>query len=136
VDNRQEEAVTNNIVQSRAFTYPMQPKPTMRPIICESRKGMLNKKGTIAMARGAAPDSATSQFFFNVENNPSLDYMEIADKWDPQKIETKEGYCAFGRVLRGMKVVEQMLNVKTRKQGMMDDVPVTPIYITKAYRAK
>ena len=128
--------LTINIVQGGGFTYPLKPKSTMRPIICESQKAMNNKKGTIAMARGADPDSATSQFFFNVEDNPVLDYSREPERWDPEKFDVIMGYCAFGKVLRGMDVVEKMLHVKTTRKGIMEDVPVTPIYITKAYRAK
>ena len=97
---------------------------------------MLNEKGTIAMARGADPNSATSQFFFNVEDNPMLDYSREPEQWDPEKFNVIMGYCAFGKVLRGMDVVEKMLHVKTTRMGIMEDVPATPIYITKAYRAQ
>ncbi|MBI9081319.1 MAG: peptidylprolyl isomerase [Pseudodesulfovibrio sp.] len=128
--------LTVNIIQGGGFTYPLRPKSTMPPIICESKKALLNKKGTIAMARGAEPDSATSQFFFNVEDNPSLNYTTVKDKWDEKKFETRMGYCAFGRVLRGMDVVEKIQKVKTTRMGVLDDVPAKPIYITKAYRAK
>jgi peptidyl-prolyl cis-trans isomerase A (cyclophilin A)/peptidyl-prolyl cis-trans isomerase B (cyclophilin B) len=128
--------LTINIVQGGGFLYPMKSKRTMPPIPCESRKAMLNKKGTIAMARGAEPDSATSQFFFNAEDNPSLDFKRIQDAWDDEKFDIKMGYCAFGKILRGMDVVEKMLKVKTTRMGIFDDVPAKPVYITKAYRAK
>jgi len=128
--------LTINIVQGGGFLYPLKAKRTMPPIPCESRKALLNEKGTIAMARGANPDSATSQFFFNVEDNPSLDYKRIQDAWDDDKYDVKTGYCAFGKVLRGMDVVEKIQKVKTTRMGVLDDVPAKPIYITKAYRAK
>ncbi len=131
-----EDNLAINIVQGGGFNYPLRPKRTMAPIISESKKAMLNKKGTISMARGNDPNSATSQFFFNAEDNPSLDYMRVPDQWDEQKFETRVGYCAFGKVLRGMDVVEKMLNVKTTRMGVLNDVPAKPIYITRAYRAK
>lgn len=96
------------------------------------------------MARGNDPDSAQCEFFFNVEDNPGLDPMVIKKpEWerlkDPEQNEIKTirpGYCAFAKVLRGMDVVDKMLNVKTERMGRMLNVPVNPIFIKRMYRAK
>lgn len=124
-----------NIVQGGGYTYPLKRKNTAAPIVCESPTGLLNKKGTIAMARTDNPNSATSEFFFNAEDNPIFDYVG-GENWREEISSVNMGYCAFGRVIRGMDVVEKILAAKTTKIGRMDDVPVKPIYITKAYVAK
>jgi len=129
---------TINIVQGGGYTYPLSMKNTLAPIKSESRKGLSNEKGTIAMARSTDPHSATSQFFINVEDNPVLNYSTTKQIYsqDPEKEVVNAGYCAFGKVLRGMNVVEEILKVKTVRKGDMEDVPAKPIYITKAYRAQ
>lgn len=124
-----------NVVQGGGFDYPLRRKRPAAPIVCESPSGLLNKKGTIAMARSANPDSATSEFFFNVTDNQALDYKGGAS-WGKAAPPDKMGYCAFGRVIRGMDVVEKILKVETGRVGRMDDVPVKPVYMTKVYRAK
>jgi len=115
---------TMNIVQGGGYIYPVKRKPTLFP--------------PIAMARTTDPDSATSQFFFNAEDNPVLDYKHSSSQTGAGKFNssTELGYCAFGKVLRGMDVVEKILGVKTASLGRMGDVPVKPVYLKKAYRAK
>ena len=85
-------------------------------------KGVLmavqNVRGTIAMARTSDPNSATSQFFINLVDNPTL---------DPSP--TSMGYAVFGTVIDGMDVVDAIANVTTSEQNGMDDVPVTPVII-------
>jgi len=130
---------TMNIVQGGGYIYPVKRKPTLfPPIKNEAGTARLNKKGTIAMARTTDPDSATSQFFFNAEDNPVLDYKHSSSQTGAGKFNssTELGYCAFGKVLRGMDVVEKILGVKTASLGRMGDVPVKPVYLKKAYRAK
>lgn len=96
----------------------LQPKPTHDPIVNEADNGLKNERGTIAMARTNEVDSATSQFFINVEVNGSLDHVSKDDsrKW---------GYAVFGRVVDGMDVVDDIRFVKTGPQ----DVPVEPVII-------
>ncbi|OZB67910.1 MAG: peptidylprolyl isomerase [Thiomonas sp. 14-64-326] len=84
-------------------------------------------KGTIfhrviAMARTSDPNSATSQFFVNVVDNPSLDYPK-PDGY---------GYAVFGKVISGMNVIEKIVAVPTKSEGMFQDVPVKPIVIEDA----
>ncbi|WP_319582368.1 peptidylprolyl isomerase [uncultured Pseudodesulfovibrio sp.] len=127
------------IVQGGGYTFPINLKRTLYPPIHnEAASAMLNLKGTIAMARASAPDSATSQFFFNVIDNPNFDYhqsssMTGAGSYSQQ---TSVGYCAFGKVIRGMEVVEKISQVKTARAGLMEDVPVNPVFIKKAYVAQ
>lgn len=109
------------MIQGGGFTPAMQEKDTLAPIVNEAGNGLNNDVGTIAMARTSDPDSATSQFFINLENNQFLNYQGD----DPQLI----GYCVFGRVLKGMDVVRQIAAMPTGNVGPHSDVPRTPILI-------
>jgi len=112
------------IVQGGGFEYPMKRKRTYAPIKNEALNAKSNDEGTVAMARSTAPDSATCQFFFNVQDNPVFNYKGPSDP----------GYAVFGKVIRGMNVVKDIAKVKTGKKGMYQDVPREPVYIKKAYR--
>ena len=94
------------------------PKPTRDPIVNEADNGLKNLRGTVAMARTNEVNSATSQFFINVEMNGSLDHTGTEDSrsW---------GYAVFGRVIDGMDVVDDIRFVETGPQ----DVPVEPVII-------
>ena len=105
------------MIQGGGFTTDMRQKPTNAPIPLESRNGLSNKRGTIAMARTSDPNSATAQFFINVKDNAFLDQPNAGDG---------EGYAVFGQVIKGMDVVDKIKQVATVKPG---DVPVTPIVI-------
>ena len=144
-EKRKQQAI--NIVQGGGYVYPLRRKaPLWGPIPNEGAIGLKNLRGTVAMARGSAPDSAQCEFFFNVLNNPGLNPMvikkkawEIAAESDRDKSDVKTvraGYCAFAKVIRGMDVVDKMLEVKTERRGRMQDVPVEPIFIKRMYRAK
>jgi cyclophilin family peptidyl-prolyl cis-trans isomerase len=76
------------------------------------------------MARTNDPHSATSQFFINNKDNPSLDYVN----------ESRPGYCVFGKVIAGQEVVDKISKVETGMKNGMRDVPVEVIVITKASR--
>ena len=110
------------MVQGGGFTADMQKKPTRAPIPLESQNGLRNLKGTIAMARTSDPNSATSQFFVNVVDNASLDYPK-PDGY---------GYAVFGKVISGMNVIEKIVAVPTKNEGMFQNVPVKPIVIEDA----
>lgn len=114
------------IVQGGGYTANMQRKRTHAPIVNESSKAMINKKGTIAMARMGDPNSATAQFFINVMDNTAFDY----------KADSNPGYCAFGRVIRGMDVVQKINEVDVGRNGPFVDIPKTQVIIKKMYRAK
>jgi len=96
----------------------MVPKPTRDPIVNEADNGLKNERGTVAMARTNEVNSATSQFFINVELNGSLDHTgtENSRSW---------GYAVFGRVIDGMDVVDEIRFVETGPR----DVPVEPVII-------
>ncbi|MDD3312100.1 peptidylprolyl isomerase [Pseudodesulfovibrio sp.] len=136
-----------NIVQGGGYIYPLERKqPTWGPIRNEGGAGLLNERGTIAMARSSNPDSAQAEFFFNVQDNPGLNAIVVnRPDWeiaaDPKGKENnvrsvRQGYCPFGRVIRGMDVVDKMLDVKTTRMGQFQDVPAQPIFIKRMYRAQ
>jgi cyclophilin family peptidyl-prolyl cis-trans isomerase len=100
-------------------------QPTNPPIKNESEKTPSNKRGTIAMARTSAPNSATAQFFINVVDNPFLDYPNNGG-----------GYATFGKVVKGIEVVEKMRVVKTSSKNGMADVPTQTITIKSISRSK
>ena len=106
------------MIQGGGFTEDLSRKPTRAPIRNEAKETLPNLRGTIAMARTSAPDSATSQFFINLSDNGFLN----AGVRGP-------GYAVFGKVTQGMGVVDAIAGKPTtRKQGMAD-VPVEPVII-------
>ncbi len=107
------------MIQGGGFTTEFQPKPTDAPIKNEAGNGLKNDRGTIAMARTGAPDSATSQFFINVVDNAAL------NRPSPDGF----GYAVFGKVIEGMDVVDKIKSVKTGMKMGMGDVPETPVVI-------
>lgn len=110
------------MIQGGGFTPDMQQKPTLSPIPLESRNGLTNARGTVAMARTMVPDSATAQFFINVVDNPFLDAANSRDG---------HGYAVFGRVLSGMEVVDKIRAVPTGNRGGHQNVPSEPVTIRK-----
>ena len=107
------------MIQGGGFDKEMKEKPTGAPLINEGKNGLKNLRGTIAMARRADPNSATAQFFINHKDNPSLDY--------PQP--DGAGYAVFGKVTKGIEVVDKIAQVPTGNWGMHQNVPVTPVVI-------
>ncbi|MCI5991925.1 MAG: peptidylprolyl isomerase, partial [Sutterella sp.] len=108
------------MIQGGGFTSDMAQKKTAAKIVNEARGTESNRRGTVAMARTSEPHSATSQFFINTSNNDFLDADKSRDGW---------GYAVFGRVTRGMDVVDKISLVRTGKRGFYSDVPVTPVLI-------
>jgi peptidyl-prolyl cis-trans isomerase A (cyclophilin A) len=115
--------IADFMIQGGGFTADLSRKPTLAPIALESRNGLSNRRGTVAMARTSVPDSATSQFFINVADNSRLDAANSPDG---------HGYAVFGRVVAGMDVVDRIRNTPTTTRAGMDDVPVTAVIIKKA----
>lgn len=109
------------MIQGGGFTANMKEKETREPIVNEANNGLLNEPGTLAMARTQDPDSATAQFFINLENNQFLNYQGP----EPDLI----GYCVFGRVLKGMDVVREIATTPTGFKGSYSDVPKTTVLI-------
>ena len=110
------------MIQGGGFTKDMAQKQTDAPIQNEASNGLKNEKYTIAMARTSIPDSATSQFFINVNNNNFLDYPG----------QDGAGYCVFGKVIEGQDVVDKIAKVTTGSSGMHQDVPNEPVIIEEA----
>jgi len=111
------------MIQGGGMDAAMHEKATGAPIKLESKNGLSNTVGTIAMARTNIPDSATAQFFINVVDNSSrLDYPHPDGN----------GYAVFGKVVAGMEVVEKIKAVRTSTVGPHENVPVQSIVIERA----
>ena len=115
--------IKNFMIQGGGFTEDMMQKPTNAEIENEAKNGLKNEKYALAMARTAAPHSASSQFFINTQNNSFLDYPG-QDGW---------GYCVFGEVVEGFDVVDKINEVSTGNKAGHSDVPNDAVIITKAY---
>jgi len=114
--------INNFMIQGGGFDKNMKQKPTNAPIPNEAKNGLKNVTGSIAMARTSDPHSASAQFFINVKDNDFLNYPG-QDGW---------GYAVFGKVTKGMDVVDKIKVVKTGNSGGMGDVPVEPVIIESA----
>lgn len=112
------------MIQGGGFESGMSQKTTQKPIQNEAKGGLKNKTGTISMARTNHPHSATAQFFINVADNDFLNF----------KSETPDGfgYCAFGKVIEGLDIVNQISSVQTTKRAGHDDVPQDEIVLLNA----
>jgi cyclophilin family peptidyl-prolyl cis-trans isomerase len=110
------------MIQGGGMTANMAQKQTRGPIPIESKNGLKNQVGTLAMARTSDPNSATSQFFINVNDNGFLDYPG----------QDGHGYAVFGKVVNGMEVVNKIAATPTGNQGMHQNVPRTPVVIESA----
>ena len=108
------------MAQGGGFTADRKQKPTGAPVKNEAANGLKNDRGTIAMARTSAPDSATAQFFINVVNNGML------NRPNPDGA----GYAVFGKVIEGMEIVDKIVAVKTQNVNMVfQNFPETPVVI-------
>jgi len=115
--------IPNFMIQGGGYKTDLSEKPTRAPIALESRTGLSNQRGTVAMARTADPNSASAQFFVNVTDNAFLDQPNARDG---------NGYAVFGRVVEGMDVVDKIRAVPTQASGMHANLPATPVTIRKA----
>ncbi len=120
--------IGNFMIQGGGYTAQLKKKDTHEPIKNEANNGLLNDIGTIAMARTNEPHSATAQFFINVNENSSLNFRS--------ETPAGYGYTVFGRVVKGMTVVNRIKKVATRSNGPFRDLPVENIIIKKAYLKK
>ena len=111
--------IENFMVQGGGMGADMKEKETRPPIALESRNGLTNQRGTIAMARTSDPNSATAQFFINVKDNDFLNQVQARDG---------NGYAVFGKVVQGMDVVDK-IRVTPTGPG---DVPLQQVVIKKA----
>ena len=111
------------MIQAGGYTEKLIDKPGVRkPIPSESKNGLSNKTYTLAMARTSDPNSATSQFFINVNDNAGLDYPG----------QDGVGYTVFGRVVQGQETVDKIKGVMVDDMRGMQNVPVTPVVIRSA----
>jgi len=109
------------MIQGGGFTSDMKRKSAGAPIKNEADNGLKNDRGTIAMARTGDPHSATAQFFINSVNNDFLNHKS--------KTQQGWGYVVFGKVIRGMDVVDAISAVKTVTRGSYRDVPAETVEI-------
>ena len=140
--------VENFVIQGGGMTAGLKEKPTHAPIANEATNGLPNVAGSLAMAREEEPDSATSQFFINVVDNPRLDHVDVPPegvtvvrRGQPMLVMPADanrvfGYAVFGRVVAGMDVVERIRHAAVRSVRVGDDllenVPVEPVVIDRA----
>ena len=118
--------ISNFMIQGGGMTRDLRRKATHDPIKNEAKSDLKNVRGTIAMARTSDVDSATSQFFINVKDNPGLNHQD--------ETEDGFGYCVFGKVTEGMDVVDKIRAAKTGSMSGYKDVPLTPIVIESVTR--
>lgn len=109
------------MIQGGGFDKDLKLRPTEAAIKNEADNGLKNDKGTIAMARTPDPHSASSQFYINLKNNDFLNFKAATSQG--------YGYAVFGKVTKGMDVVEKIGKVKTTASGQMRDVPTEPVLI-------
>jgi len=113
------------VIQGGGFSSGMIQKTTRPPIVNEAKTGLRNARGTVALARlPDDPDTATAQFFINTRDNDSLNFRsETPEGW---------GYCAFGKVIDGMEVVDQISGVVTVTREPHHNVPINDVEIRHA----
>ena len=119
-------AIRGYLVQGGLYTRDLQAKRTRPAIANEADNGLSNLRGTIAVARGADPNSGTSQFFINLVDNRRLDFVgnQSGLTW---------GYAVFGKVVKGMDVVDKIAALPTRGIGpFAADVPNPLVVIESA----
>jgi cyclophilin family peptidyl-prolyl cis-trans isomerase len=109
------------MVQGGGFTADMREKPTRGQIKNEAGNGLRNATGTVAMARTPDPHSASAQFFINVSDNAALDFREPT--------QNGYGYAVFGKVVKGMDVVNRIVSVATGTRPPHGNVPLKPVVI-------
>ncbi len=110
------------VIQGGGFTPNFQYKPTLDPVPNEATNGLRNEPGTLAMARAYDPDSATTQFFINLDDNKFLNHHRPHPDY--------YGYCVFGKVIKGMDIAKKIGAAPTSAGGpFAADVPVEPVII-------
>jgi peptidyl-prolyl cis-trans isomerase B (cyclophilin B) len=120
--------INNFMIQGGGFEPGMKQKPVRAPIKNEAANGLANDNYTIAMARTGDPQSATAQFFINVKDNGFLNYTAPTQQG--------YGYCVFGKVVKGMEVVDAIRQVPTGFKNGFQDVPTEDVVIIKAEAVK
>lgn len=139
--------IDNFMIQGGGYDKKLKEKPTNKPVALEAgyalERGLKNDAGTVAMARTNEPNSATAQFFINVNDNDFLNHQilpegnpvqytrrgEVITAPRDQALLATAGYTPFGKVVGGMDVVEKIKSTQTGNQGMMQNVPTEAIII-------
>lgn len=139
--------IDNFMIQGGGYDKKLKEKPTQKPVMLEANyaleHGLKNDIATIAMARTNEPNSATAQFFINVNDNDFLNHQVLPEGNPVQYLRRGEmitapraqallataGYTPFGKIVSGMDVVEKIKSVQTGNQGMMQNVPVEAVII-------
>lgn len=116
------------MIQGGGFEPGFKKRPTRAPIMNEAHNGLKNKRGTLSMARTNDVNSATAQFFVNVNDNRSLDHRSMR--------RGEYGYAVFGEVAEGMAVADAIVSVPRGQRGMYGDVPNKDVVILKMYEEK
>ncbi|WP_115718290.1 peptidylprolyl isomerase [Gallaecimonas mangrovi] len=112
------------MIQGGGFEPGMKQKSARAPIKNEADNGLVNAKGTVAMARTPDPHSATAQFFINVKDNDFLNFQSATAQG--------YGYCVFGEVVEGQDIIEKIKAVATGSHGFHQDVPLEDVIIERA----
>lgn len=120
--------INNFMIQGGGFDKNLKEKSTGAPIKNEAANGLKNEEGTLAMARTNDVDSATAQFFINVAENSSLDHRDNSS--------SGFGYAVFGKITKGMPVVNKIKAVKTGTRGPLEDVPLDSVVILDIIKKK
>jgi cyclophilin family peptidyl-prolyl cis-trans isomerase len=119
------------VIQAGGYDADLNRPDPCDPIINESNNGLSNLRGTVAMARGTEPNSATSQFYINWQDNTFLDWKDPNDRVDPNDA-NDVGYCVFGQVISDMNVIDRIAhlptedNVTVPNDGTLNNVPRPP----------
>ena len=113
--------VANFVVQGGGYLPDLKARTTRASIANESGNGLPNQRGSVGMARGESPHSATSQFYVNVKDNPGLN--PLPSRW---------GYAVFGQVVEGMDVIDRIAYVPTGERAGITDTPLQPIVVRRA----
>lgn len=118
--------ISNFMIQGGGYDVSMTKKAIMPGIENEWANGLSNVRGSVAVARfGSQANSGTSQFFINTSDNAFLDQPRDGS-----------GYAVFGRIVKGMDVIDKIRNVPTRTKGGMSDVPINPVVIERMIKVE
>ena len=118
--------ISNFMIQGGGFCADMKRKDSHQPIKNEATAELKNDRGAIAMARTRDIHSATCQFFINLKDNDFLNHSDNTPRGF--------GYAVFGKVIKGMEVVDRIGKVKTTTSGPYGDVPAKPVIIQSVKR--
>lgn len=115
--------VTDFSIQAGSMNPDLTRRPSRAPILNEANNGLLNQRGSLAMAR-YEPHTAAAEFYINLKSNGWLDHSaETEAGW---------GYCVFGQVISGLETVERIAAVKTESRQALADIPVDDVRIARA----